>query len=111
MKAIRSRNRQSKPLPLLDRTVKAEEVLFPLVKTQPIPLIGMIKIDQKEFFPRYQNILELEIPMKEASLVKSTNEQSSGADNASLPENSFTRGLSLDLMEILNEMLSLWNFK
>ncbi len=104
-KAIRPRNRQSKALPLLHRTIETEKVLFLLVSAQHLLLIGMIKIDEKELFSRHQDILELEIPMKETRFMKLMNEQTGRTDGSSLMEKSFTGRVRPNLLEVLNQIL------
>src|SRR4030042_5111670 len=89
-KAIRPRNRQSKALPLLYRTIETEKVFFLLVSGQHLFLIGTIKIDEKELFSGYQNIFKLEIPMKETSFMKLMNEQTGRTDGSSFMEKDIT---------------------
>lgn len=104
-KAICPRNRQPKALPLLHRTIETEKVLFPLVGGQHLLLIGMVEIDEKELFSGYQNILKLEIPMKETSFMKLMNKQTGRTDGSPLMEKSFAGRVGPNLLKVLNQVL------
>jgi hypothetical protein len=71
----------------------------------------VIKIEEKELIASYQNVLQLQIPVKEPGLMKLAKKNASRADGSSFKEKLFMRGVRTDLLKILNQIDGLWDFQ
>jgi hypothetical protein len=97
--------------PFFNRSVKTKKVPHLFLGGEKLFSTRAVKIDEKGALPRNQNILELEVSVKEPSFVKFTKKASSGTDGASFGEELFRRGLRINLPKILNQIYSLGNLQ
>jgi hypothetical protein len=71
----------------------------------------MVEVNKDETLSRYQNILKLQVSMKESSLVELAEKEASGADRFPFGRKLFRRRLRADLLKILNQIDGLGYFQ
>ena len=109
--AVCSGDRQSEARPLLHGAVEAKQVFYLLLDGENLFSIGTVKVNQERLIFCHQDVLELEVSVKESCFVKSPDENARTSDGFPFNEKIFTDGMGAHLLKILDQVLGTEDFQ